>query len=241
MSHNVIVDNKLWFNNLKKANVEGDMLEVREHFADHFTGDTLSTDNWTATIGGSGDAIAVDAQNGGAVKLTTGSVDNDSCHLGSAIIWSGTKEVSVEWRVKLVDVTGTAVFVGLSDAVSESNGYLAIGYPSDSLTATATDAVGFVIDADHASSSIMCCGVQGGTKETAVDSGIDWGDNETKNLRIVTKDGAAWFYIDGVGVGYGDAMVTAATKLCVAFQAQTRADDGAQTVYGFRADAWQDE
>lgn len=240
MSHNVIVDEKLWMN-ANKANVEGDMLSIREHFADHFTGDTLSTDNWTATVGGSGDTIAIDAQNGGAVKMTTGGADNDSCHLGSAVIWSGAKEASVEWRVKIVDVSKTAIFVGLSDAVSESNGNIAIGYPSDTLTSTASDAVGFVVDADHASSSIMCCGVAGDTDETAVDSGIDWDDNETKNLRIVLKDGAAWFYVDGKGVGYGDACVTKTTKLCVALQAQTRDGAAQQVVYGFRADAWQDE
>jgi len=165
----VWIDDHLEFRNEanNQGNVKGNVLEEKVHFSDHFTDDTLSTDKWTATVPGTSDAVALAAVSGGVCRLTTGTVDNDSCMLGGAVIWAGNKNAVMEARVKITDVSGCGVFVGFSDAVSESNNKIAIHYNGDSLTTDATDAVGFVIDADHASSSLMCCGVAADTDATA--------------------------------------------------------------------------
>jgi hypothetical protein len=245
MSVNVIVGKELRFDGgsaRQKANVVGSMLEKRVHFQDNFTQEAINADVWTSTVGGTSDAIAISETAGGSLLLTTGTADDDASHLSGAIIWNGTTNSVMEARLTITDVTGTAVFVGFSDAKSEAANLIAISYPADSLTTTATNAAGFVIDADHATSSIMCEGVKANTDATSVDSGTDWADGETKNLRVeLDTAGAATFYLDGVGVGFVAAAVTTATLLCVTVQVSTRANDGANTVRLHRIDAWADE
>jgi hypothetical protein len=243
MSQQVKVQRKLSFYDAAnlKANVGGNMLEEKKHFSDNFMGDTLDTNKWTATVGGSGDAIAISEVSGGECLLTTGGNDNDTSHLGSAIIFRGSKYPVIEARITIDDVTGTALFFGFSDAKSESNGSLAIEYPANSLTTNATDAVGFVCDADHTSSLLMCCGVYGDTDATAVSSGITWTDGQTKNLRITLEGTIATFYVDGVPVGSLPVAVTSTTLLCAAVQVATRAADGQNTVHLHRIDVWQTE
>lgn len=245
MSVTVIVGKELQFDggvSRHKANVAGSMLEKRVHFQDNFTQEVINGDVWTSTVGGTSDTIAISETAGGSLLLTTGSTDNDASHLGGAIIWNAAKKASIEVRVTITDVSGTNLFVGFSDAKSEGAALTAISYPGNTLTSTATNAVGFVIDADHATSSIMCEGVKANTDATSVDSGTDWADGETKTLRVeLDTDGSAQFYLDGSGVGYVADAVTAATLLCVAVQAQTRAGDGANTVRIHRIDAWADE
>ena len=232
------------------ANVKGPMQEKKRHDFDRFTRPALDTTNlWTTyTTGTTGPAtVAISEVQGGSVLITTGTVDDDSVAMSKPVIYSGNKKAACEWYITITDVSGTGVFLGFSDEKNEANGLLAIGYPADAETATATNGVGFVIDADHATSSIMCCGVKAGTKDTAVDSGTDWADGETKTLRVElggdpegNNDGAV-FYLDGKVVGFLANAVTAATLLCPTVQAITRANDGANTVRVRSYDAWQDD
>ncbi len=228
-----------------RANVNGPMLETMVHFKDHFFGDTLSTDNWAAAVPGTADSIAINEQTGGACRLTTGSSNGDSCMLSGALIWKASKKAVLEARITITDVSGCGVFVGFTDAKSEVNTSMAIHYPSDALTTAATNAVGFVIDGDHSTSSIMLAGVKADSDETAVDSGTDWGDGETKTLRVETGTGdngdEAIFWLDGEVVAYLDDAVTTSTLLCASVQAITRGGGGSTTVDVHRVDVWQDE
>lgn len=228
-------------------NVLGPMMEKKRHDSDRFTGISLDTTNrWATSVPGTDDTIAISEVQGGSVLMTTGSGATDSCMLSSAVIYSGNKKAVVEWRITISDVSGCAVFAGFSDAKLETNTNVAIHYPSDTLTAVATNAVGFVIDGSHATSSIMCTGVKAGTLETAVDSGTDWADDETKVLRVEVgtdpegnNDGAT-FYLDGTAVGFLDDAVTAATLLCATVQVINR-EAAANTVRVRSFDAWQDD
>lgn len=243
MPLNLVIDRTLDFRNkTHQRNVVGPMQERKRHDWDRFTGITLDTTNrWATSVPGSGDTIAISEVQGGSVLITTGSGDNDSCMLASAIIYSGNKLAIVEWRITITDVSKIGLFVGLSDVKSHGNTSIAIHYPGDVLTTVATDAVGFVIDADHATSSIMCCGVKNNTDETSVDSGTDWADGETKVLRIELNGDEATFYLDGIAVGYLDDAVTAATLLCATVQAITRDGAASQTARVRSYDAWQDD
>lgn len=226
---------------LHKQNVEGPLQEKMVHFHTHFLHDTLPTDDWLATLNGTGETIAINVAQGGRCRISTGTVDDDSCMVSLSIIFSGTKKAVCEVRVTINDVSGTGLFVGFSDARSEVNGSLAIHYPADVLTTVATDAAGFVIDADHATSSIMCASVLNGTDTTPVDTGTDWADGETKVLRVELDSTTAIFYLDGVAKASIASSVTAATLLCFTIQAITRANDGANTIDIDRVDVWQDE
>lgn len=225
-----------------RANTKGPMMEDLRHDWDRFTGITLDTTNrWATSVPGTADSIAISEVQGGSALITTGSVDDDSCMLAGAIIYSASKKAVCEWRITITDVSGTGLFVGFSDAKSEANNSIAIHYAADSETAVATNGCGFVIDADHATSSIMCNGVKAGTLGTAVDSGTDWADGETKVLRVeLDTDGNAAYFLDGTNVGRVANATTAATLLCPTVQAITRANDGSNTVRVHSFDAWQE-
>ena len=222
-------------------NLRGNFLEEKYTLEDHFTGVSLDTSKWATSLPGTGDTIAISEILGGCVLLTTGTVDDDSCMLAGAIIFNGTKKSVLHARIHIVDVSGTALFVGFSDAKSEANNSIAVHYAANALTTVATNAVGFVVDADHATSSVMCCGVAADVDDTAVDTGIDWADGETRDLRIILENGVALFFVDGVQKARLAAAVTTGTLLCATFQAMTRANDGANEVRVYKVKAWMDE
>lgn len=226
-----------------RGNVRGPMQEIWRHQSDRFTGIALDTTNdWAVSVPGTSDTIAISEVQGGECLITTGTADNDSCMIATAIVYSASKEAIGEADITIDDVSGTALFVGFSDAKSESNNSIAIHYPDDVLTTVATNGTGFVIDADHSTSSIMCEGVKAGTDATSVDTEVDWADGERKKLRVrLDTSGNAYFYIDGANVGRVDSATTAATLLCFTVQAMTRANDGANTVQFHGFDAWQKE
>lgn len=248
MSQQVNVDRKLVFKSdaTRKPNVEGSMKEVRKHITDNFMRLALdSTNLWAVATPGTSDSIAISEVEGGSCLITTGTVDDDSCMLASPIIFTDTKKSEFEVKIKISDVSGTAMFVGFSDAKSEANNSIAIHYAADALTTVATNAVGFVVDADSTTlgaSSLLCCGVNADTDKTTVDTGITWADGETKTLRIYLDENEdAWFYVDGACKGRITDAVASGTLLCFTIQVMTRADDGSNTVYAYRFDAWMDE
>lgn len=225
----------------RTENVLGPMMEKMRHDWDRFTGITLDTTNrWATSVPGTGDTIAISEVQGGSALITTGSVDDDSCMMAGAIIHSGDKLAIVEFRITITDVSGTGLFVGFSDAKSEANNSIAIHYPADSLTTVATNAAGFVIDADHTASLIMCASVKADVDTTPVSTTVTWADGETKVLRVILdSDGAAMFILDGTVRAKIASSVTAATLLCPTVQAITRANDGSNTVRVHSYDAWQ--
>ena len=245
MASTVIVDRKIRLRGIadREKNVEGNMQEKRRHDFDRFTGIALDTTNrWAVSVPGTSDTIAISEVQGGSALITTGTADNDSCMLAGAIVYSAAKKAVVEFRITITDVSGTGLYVGFSDAKSESNNSIAIHYPADSLATVATDAAGFVIDADHTSSLIMCASVDTDVDTTPVSSGVTWADGETKVLRVVLDtDGSAQYILDGDTVAKIASSVTAATLLCPTVQAITRANDGANTVRVHSYDAWQDD
>ena len=244
MSSKVIVDRSLTFRGPadRGVNVVGQMMEKKRHDWDRFTGITLdATNRWAVSVPGTSDTIAISEVQGGSALITHGTVDDDSCMLSGAVIYSGTKLAVVEFRITITDVSNTGLFVGFSDAKLEANNSLAIHYPADVLTTVASDAAGFVIDADHTSSLIVCASVAADVDTTPVSTGVTWADGETKVLRVNLDGAAAWFILDGTVYAKIAASVTAATLLCPTVQAIHRANQGADTVRVHSFDAWQDD
>uniref|UniRef100_A0A6M3KGF2 Uncharacterized protein n=1 Tax=viral metagenome TaxID=1070528 RepID=A0A6M3KGF2_9ZZZZ len=223
-----------------KTNVFGPMIPRNPQFTDHFV-DWVDTSKYTLTVGGSSDAIAFSATAGGQCLFTLGQADNDACMLAGKLIWNGSKNCSLNARVTITDVSGVALFVGFSDAETESN-LLPMDYKDGTLVTTADDAVGFICDADKGTSSIYLVGTKNTTNATVVDSGVDWGDTQTKELAItVDTNGHAYFWIDGVSVGKVTDAVTAATLLCPVVGGAVRAADLGETINLRRLSVWEDE
>ena len=234
------IDDSIEFRNTRGVTVKGIQQELLIHDQDRFTGIALDTTNrWAISVPGTSDSIAISETAGGSALMTTGTADNDSCMLSSAIIWNGDTLSVVEFRLTITDVSGTAVFVGFTDAKSEANGQIAFQYPADSFTSTADSGAGFVIDADHSSSLIRCVSSNATTDTTPVSTTVTHTDGQTNNYRVILDtDGVATFVLDGVVRAKIASSVPEATLLCATVQAMTRAADGSNTVRVHQYDAW---
>jgi len=205
------------------ANVAGPLLLEKEVVFDECCGLAIDTTSvWDNHLDGNGDTFAVAAATGGdprIYQIVTGDGDNEETivHLGG-LQWYGADKCLVEARIRLQDVSGVCLFFGFADAVGE----MSIDYKDDSLTYTADDAVGFIVDADASSSSIYCVGNAAGTPETAVDSGTDWANDEWHVLRVELSTAAAAFYLDGNPVGFMDAAITSSDPLAITIAIENR-------------------
>lgn len=243
MSQQVSVERELVFKGhaAMESNVKGNLSTERVCSVDWFDGVALNTTNdYTQTLDGTSDAGALTAGGYCGLTLTTGTGDNEVSFLGTSLVFDITYKPEIESRIKIADVSGTFVYFGFSDANTEATPAATIDADSGTLTAVATDAAGFVIDADLGTSSIYCASVKTGGTVQYVDTGIDWADNESKNLRVkLDASGNAYFYVDGVQEGY-IASAVADVPLCAIWNYGTRANDGSNIVYARYLKKWQD-
>ncbi len=229
---------------LHRSNVEGPMQETQAHFHDHFLSHTLDTTfKYTSTAAGTAATNTIQPTVGGQCRFLTGTVDGNAQFLATAINYEDDMNAKCEARIRIDDVSCTGLFFGFSDATSETTPEMPIDGDVGVIAkgANTTNAVGFVVDADYLTSSIMCCGSAAGTLDTSVDAAKDWADGEWHTLRVeLTPAGYAFFFLDGESVGFLDAAVTSGTALCMIIGVATRTT-GAKHVHLDRWDAWQDQ
>lgn len=242
MSQQINVDREIVFKTDANEynNVKGNMSPERMTSVDWYDQTTLNTTNdYTQTLGGTS-AGALSAGGVTGLTLTTGTADNEVSFLGTALIFDITQKPTIETKLKIVDVSGTVVFWGFSDANTETTPAATIDADGGTLTAAATDAVGFVIDADLGTSSLYCASVNNGGTVQYKDTALDWTDNVSHILRVaLDASGNARFYVDGVQKGY-IALAVADVPLCAIYNYGTRANDGANVVYARYLKKWQD-
>ena len=243
MGQEVKVQRKLIFNAHAgiDRNIEGDMLPIRMNSIDWFDQTALDTTNdYTQTLDGTNDAGALVAGGEHGVKFSTGDTDNEMSFLGTALIFDVTQSPSIESKVEITDVSGTVFFFGFSDANTETSPAGSIDADGGTVTAVATDAVGFLCDADLGASSLYCVSVNNGGTAQSADTGIDWADTISKRLRVsLDASGNAYFYVDGVQEGYL-ALAVADVPLCAIYNYGTRANDGSNDVEARYLAKWQD-
>lgn len=245
MSQQAVVNKALVFagDAANTSNIEGNPSFEKVVFYDDFNCVTLdATNDYTVTVAGTNDAVAVDVTPGpgGWISILSGDTDNEACFMATPLNWDISKNPVCEARVKISDVTDTAFFFGFSDAVLETTPALTIDYDSGTLAAGATDAAGFVVDADKVTSTAYAASIATGGSVAAATTGYMWVDNATKVLRVELKsDGDAHFFIDGVLTNVVQAAVTD-VPLCVIFNSATRANGGGDAVYVDYLKIWQD-
>jgi len=228
-----------------KQNIAGPVHPEMVHFYDHFTGDTLATDDWLVTVT-STDTCAVDHTypGGWALFTTAAAADGEVTYLSTPLAWEDDMSAICEARILITDVSGVAVYFGFSDATFETSPAMAIDYDGGVLAAGANNAVGFIIDADdtvNGASSIMAVGVNDGDLETAIDSGKDWADGKIHVMRVeLNPDGDATFWLDEVRIGFMETAVVSGTMMCITCQVANR-DAASDTVKVDRVDGWEDE
>lgn len=243
MSQQVNVNRTLNFNGSAehRTNITGNPSSSRYCGVDWFDQVALDTTNdYTVTLGGTSDNAALSAGGATGLTLTTGTADNEVSFLATGLIFDISKNPEIETRVTITDVSGTSFFFGFSDANTESTPASTIDYADGTLAAAATDAVGFVCDADKATSSLYGASIATGGAVGATDTAIDWTDGVTHVLRVqLNTEGDAYFWVDGVLKGIRQSAVTD-VPLCAIFNWGTRADDGSNTVIAKYLKKWQD-
>ena len=245
MSQQVTVEKAIKFQGKASLtdNIEGNPSFKKMVLCDDFNQVTLdATNDYTVTVGGTNDAAAISNTPGagGWVSLLSGETDNEVMFMATALIFDISKNPIIEAKVQISDVSATSFFFGFSDANTETTPASTIDYADATLAAAATDAVGFVSDADKSSSLLYAASIATGGSVAAATTGYTWVDSATKTLRIELKtDGDAYFYVDGVLTNIVQAAVTD-VPLCAIFNAGTRANGGGDAVYVDYLKAWQD-
>lgn len=184
-------------------------------YFDDFTGVAIDTTNdWNGV--GTGDTIAINAQNNGAVRLTTHTDDNDSSRLASMCVLNASKgPIVMEARVtQVTDSEGRGFFIGFTDDATTEETPISIS--GTTVTTTASNAVGFYFDTDATTDTIRFGGVATDVDSTQVDTGIAIADAGTwTTFRVaVDTDGSAVGSINGKEVARVQNAVTANTDLC---------------------------
>lgn len=171
---------------------------------DDFLGDTLNG-NWSVFKGSDGACVdfALAGGAGGIISATTGAAGSGTMALnGVQLVWAGLNflaspgSVSMIWRAKVDNISAVAVFVGLTDLAASLE--MPATYSGTTLTANATDCVGFLYDTQSTNDKWVLVGVKNGTpvvKETLVAPVSD----TFVSLRIdIDSAGIANYYINGV-------------------------------------------
>ena len=231
----VYVDDELIFKAgaSTRRNVVGDMLSKRMASIDWFDQTAIDlTNDYTSTLGGNLDAVALTAAGTNGVTMTTGTGDNEISFLATGLVFGITQKPVIEAKVEITDVSGTTAFFGYSDVTNDATPEAIIDADGGTLAngSGVADAVGFVIDADLDTSSIYCASVNTSGAVQSVDSGLAYTNGQTKRLRVeLDASGNANFYVDGVQVGR-ILLAVADVPLCAVFDYGTRDNDNSNTV-----------
>lgn len=182
-------------------------------WADNFLGD-LIRDEYVNDLS-SGSAITLNADTaGGIAVITTDTDDNDHATISLGLHWlvsSGFTVLDVRYT-NVTAITLRAVEIGVSDAISETNG---IAFSSHDATpvAVADDAAVFAINSDESVVTWSMLTVNGGGTPVRTDSATAPVAATYQNFRIVIDSaGNAQFYINGTLEGT-QALAVATTAL----------------------------
>jgi len=186
---------------------------------DDFLGDVLA-DQWGSAVGSDGQVVApaVAADVNGRFRMTTGDdaaadMATNGVQLHSFLSWKANQgNLVFETRVKLSAITGVALFVGLTDQIASLEMPIESAGSADTITTTATDAVGFFFDTRMTTDNWWLAGVKNNADATHQNSGIAPVADTYNTLRIeLDASGNAIFYMDGVKIGTQMANAVTAT------------------------------
>lgn len=191
---------------------------------DDFVGDTLSADYWLATEGtdsATSDAAILAGGVGGVLRLTTGDAGTglaaDTEQLNGPLQWKASNGGLVfQTRLKLSAITTCWAFLGFTDVATGLEAPIISAGSADTITTTASDAVGFMFDTRQSTDNWWLVGVAADVDATAQNSGFAPVADTYATFRIeLSATGVATFFYNGNQVGTAmSGAVTAGTALC---------------------------
>ena len=193
----------------------------RVTLADDFLGDLLA-DEWTVVKGSDGGAadFAISAAVGGMIRATTGAgatttMAVNGVQIDSGLNWTASQgDLVFDTRIKLAAITTVAVFVGFTDRAGTLEMPINSAGSANTLTTTASDAVGLMFDTSMTDDYWWAVGVKGDTDATHVNTAVAPVAATWQRLRVeVDSSGNAKMFINGSLVASVADAVTAATPL----------------------------
>lgn len=191
---------------------------------DDFLGDVIA-DQWNlleGTDSATSDAAILAGGIGGVVRMTTGDAGTglaaDMVQLTQALQWQASNDgLAFECRLKLSAITTCYVFVGLTDLATTLEAPIESAASANTLTSTASDAVGFMFDTRMTDDTWWLVGVAGDTDATHVNTTYAPVADKYATFRIqvakpvgaATVSSATFFYN---GAQVGTTMVSAITS-----------------------------
>lgn len=177
-------------------------------YFDDFIGDALDA-RWNIVEGtdsATSDAAILAGGIGGIVRFTTGDAGTglaaDLIQMTQALQWQASNGgLFVEARFKLSQITESYLFLGFTDVVTLEAPIISAG-SANTITTTATDALGFMWDTRMTTDDIWLVGVANDVDATLQDSGFALVADTFITLRVeVTAAGVASFFRNGIQVG----------------------------------------
>ena len=217
MSHNVYVDDTLVFGAeaKTKTNVLGEVNPEKLFKEYNFTELVMnSTNDYTREL----DTDSTIAVGSGGCLFTTLATDTRVANLGlGAVRWYPSQSPVVEMKFKIDVITNVAIYAGFNDAATEASTYLPHGITDATQTATATDSAGFLFDTLQTLDywnivNSLAAGAAKAFTQLASTYVPVAATHQTIRVAIDTS-GNAWYYYNGVQVGYKATAVTSTTPL----------------------------
>ena len=155
-------------------------------------------------------------QGSGGIVLTTVATDTKTATATSGgVWWYPAKNCIVEMKFRIDVITNVAIFAGFSDAASEATSLLPFGLVTATLTDTATDAAGFLLDTRQTLAYFNVVNTKNGTEAfTQLDSTrVPVAATDLVLRTAIDTSGNARFYWNGIEVSYKANAVSTTVPL----------------------------
>lgn len=234
------------------GNIKGNPSTEKVVFVDHFQGRALDTTSDWNSGGESSGSVAHEAPH--ILKISTDTASDDEWSVATQLNYRGQYNAIFEVRLRCDDVAGLAYFIGFADAIIYS-GDIAMDYPSGTLGAAATNAVGFIFDPAANTNNIYGVSINGSADGSIIDSGHAETSGSWATYRLELRDNGsgdgnanAFFYLNTAGkeidpvvdlIGMEVDAVPRDTPLCLHIGIMNEGS-GADNVDADYVKTWQD-
>lgn len=181
---------------------------------DEFLGDAIA-DAWDTDDDGASGTIAIQSSTHGIARLTTGGASGNHATLAYGLHWD-VSNGDVNFRAYVASATAVAsrvIEIGLSDAVSETEGLAFSNHSLASVASVADDAAVFAFDTGDVTTTnwVACTSRDEATDVvSAVDTGVAPTADEFQLFEIrIRSTGDATFWINGSQVASVSEAVNA--------------------------------
>ena len=154
--------------------------------------------------------------NDGALRIRTGTGDNDIVEVQSGLFFDPNKFPVIETEITTDSITSVGWAWGFCEKDTLWNvtdGVLPVEYPSDVLTSNARNFTGFFFDPDSSSDLIYYVAVKNDVEGTVTSTGIVPVANTKVRLRVqLDEDGKATFFANNATLGTVTAGAVTSTS-----------------------------